>query len=117
MIDRSVELNVKGNKYVINFPNVGEFQNIEAMKQVLSKGMYSSLMTTGTIGSYESLDMIDIESYMSILCPKLIEDLKCDSFSKLGLDDYLELKDIYQKSFIPWWNSILELLQPKKKQE
>jgi len=117
MIDRTLELNVKGNKYQIAFPNVGTFQNIETMKQVLSKGMYSSLMAMGTISSEESLNMIDIESYLSIMAPKLIKDLKCDSFSELGLEDYLELKRVYKEKFTPWWNSILELLQPKTKAE
>jgi hypothetical protein len=115
MLDRQVELNVKGNNYVIEFPNVGLFQNIETMKQVLSKGMYSSLMSMGTVSSSEALDMIDMEAYFSILCPKLIKDLKCDNFGELGLEDYMELKVIYRDNFIPWWSNILELLSPKKK--
>ena len=115
MIDRTLELFVKGNKYLLEFPTVGTFQNIEAMKQVLSKGMYGSLMSTGTISAIEALDMVDMEAYLSIMAPKLIKDLKCDNFGDLGLEDYIELKQVYTEKFIPWWNSILELLQPKKK--
>ena len=115
MIDRHLELNVKGNKYTIEFPTVGVFQNIETMKQVLSNGMYSSLMGMHTVSASESLDMVDMESYFTVLAPKLIKDLKCDSFGQLGLEDYLELKEIYNKSFMPWWEQILELLQNKKK--
>lgn len=124
MIDRQLEINVKGNKYIIEFPNVGKFQNIETMKQVLSKGMYGALINTGTVTASQALDMVDIEAHLSILIRgddngknKLLKDLKCDSFSELGLEDYLELKKIYDDTFLPWWNNILELLNPKKKQE
>lgn len=113
-MNRTLELKVKGNSYVVEFPNVGKFQAIESTKQVLSKGMYSSLLSTGTISSIEALDMIDMESYFSILLPQLIKDLKCDNFSLLDLEDYIELKGIYMEQFIPWWNSILSLLNPKK---
>lgn len=113
-LDRQIEMNVKGNRYIIEFPNVGKFQQIETMKQVLSRGMYSSLLPMNTISSIEVLDMIDIEAYLTVMCPKLIKDLKCDSFSELGLEDYLELKKVYQKEFVPWWNKIIDLLNPKK---
>jgi hypothetical protein len=119
MIDRRLELNVKGNKYQIEFPNVGKFQNIETMKQVLSKGMYGALINTGTVTASEALDMVDIEAHLSVLIEnnKLFKDLKCDSFAEMGLEDYLELKEIYREKFVPWWSNILELLNPKKKQE
>jgi len=124
MIDRQLVLNVKGNKYIVEFPNVGQFQNVETMKQVLSKGMYGALINTGTVTASEALDMVDIEAHLSILIKNdgsrknpLFKDLKCESFGELGLEDYLELKQVYKDKFVPWWSSILELLQPKKEQE
>jgi hypothetical protein len=116
-IEKQIVLQLKGNSYTIEFPNVGKFQSIETMKQVLSRGMYSSIISMNTVSSIEMLDMVDIESYLTVLCPKLIKDLKCNSFSDLGLEDYLELKKVYQATFIPWWNMIIELLNPRKKEE
>lgn len=113
-MNRSIELKVKGNSYQIEFPNVGKFQNIESTKQVLSKGMYSSLLSTGTVSSMEALDMIDMESYFNTLAPQLLKDLKCNTFSELDLEDYVELKKVYFEQFIPWWNDIMKLLNPKK---
>lgn len=113
MLERQITFNVKGNSYQIEFPTVGKFQEIETMKQIVSKGMYSSLLSTGTLSSMEVLNMIDIESYLSVLTPKLIKDLKCESFSDLDIDDFLELKKAYQDQFIPWWNKILDKLSPK----
>jgi hypothetical protein len=113
-LDRQLVLNVKGNQYTVDFPNVGNFQKIEALKQVLSSGMYRSMIDAGTVSSTDALDMIDIQAYLSVLCPKLIKDLKCNSFEDLGLEDYLELRNIYREQFSPWWLKIMELLNPKK---
>ena len=115
-MDRNITLNVKGNTYQIEFPNVGKFQNIETMKQVVSKGMYSALLTTATLSSIEVLDMVDMEACFTVLCPKLIKDLKCDGFGDLDIADYKELKEVYLKQFIPWWNGILEMLRPQEKE-
>ena len=109
-------LNIKGNSYEISCPNVSQFQTIESMKQVLSKGMYAGLMSTTTLSAYEVLDMVDMESYFSVLCPKLLNDLQCKSFGELGLMDYMEFKKIYQDDFMPWWNSILKILRPDAKE-
>lgn len=114
MLDRNLTLTVKGNSYQIAFPNVGKFQNIEAMKQVVSKGMYSSLLATATISAIEVLDMVDMESCFTVLCPKLIKDFKCDSFGDLDIADYQELKVAYNEQFIPWWNEILKMLRPQQ---
>lgn len=57
--------------------------------------------------------MIDMEAYFSVLCSKLIEDLRCNSFSDLGLLDYMELKKVFKEKFVPWWNEIEQLLHPQ----
>jgi hypothetical protein len=116
-MEKQISLNVKGISYKIEFPNVGNFQNIETMKQVVSKGMYSSLLTTGTVSAMEVLDMVDMEAYFTVLCPKLIKDLNCETFGDLDIADYKEIKTIYQKQFVPWWNLILNLLSPTKEEE
>lgn len=113
-LNRECILSVKGNKYVLKFPNVKAIQDIEAMKQVLSRGMYAALIEMRTVSATESLDMIDMESYFSILAPELIKDLKC-SFGELDLEDYFELKEIYNEKFWPWYKEILDFLQLKTK--
>lgn len=116
-MEKLIVLRIKGNSYEIKFPNVGQFQQIESLKQVLSQGMYKELTGMNTISANEVLDMVDMESYLSVLSPKLISDLKCKTFGELGLEDYMELKAVYSDDFIPWWNSILEMLRPQKKSE
>jgi len=112
-MERQINFTVKGNSYMIEFPTVGKFQQIETMKQISSRGMYSSFISTSTLSSNEALTMIDVEAYLTVLAPKLLKDLKCDSFNELGIEDYLELKKAFQEQFIPWWNAILDLISPK----
>ena len=112
VVNESLIMNFKGNQYMVSFPRVGEYRSIEIMRQTLSLNTYSGMARSMMVSSEESLDMIDIEAYFSVLCPKLIEDLKCDSFSELGILDYKELKDLFKKQFIPWWNEIENLLRP-----
>lgn len=108
---------VNGNSYPINFPTVGDYYAIEASKQSLSLGFYNSLSESSVVSAYNATDMIDIEATLTILCPQLIKDLKCESFRKLGIKDYLMIKQAYIEQFVPWWKSIQELLNPKKNNE
>ena len=109
----NLDFKVNGNTYTIKFPTVGEYRAIETMKQTLSANNYSSMSRSMMVTANEALDIIDLEAYLTVLCPKLIEDLKCDSFSQLGLLDYKELRDAFKKQFLPWWNDIEKLLRPE----
>ena len=110
-INESLVFTLKGKSYEMTFPRVGEYRTIEAMKQTLSLNTYGSMSRTMMRNSEEALDMIDMESYFTVLCPKLEKDLKC-SFSELGLLDYLELKKVFKEQFNPWWNEIEKILHP-----
>lgn len=105
---------VKGKEYPINFPTVGQYYDIEASKQVLGKGFYNAIIQSNMKTALHAADMIDIEATLTILAPQLMEDLKCKSFKDLGIKDYLELRDAYEQQFIPWWEDVLKLFNPKK---
>jgi len=107
-----LEFKVKSNTYTIKFPNVGQIEDIECNKQLISKGMYASLMQMNTKAANDALDMIDMEAFFSILCPDIVKDLKCDSFRDLGVVDYMELKKSYIDQFVPWWTKIQKILRP-----
>lgn len=116
-MDETLNFVVNGNSYPISFPTVGDYYAIEASKQSLSLGFYNSLSESSVVSAYNATDMIDIEATLTILCPQLIKDLKCESFRKLGIKDYLMIKQAYIEQFVPWWKSIQELLNPKKNNE
>lgn len=105
-----VIISIKGREYNIPYPNVGQYCRIESTKQLLSSGNYSSMMLTGSASTNHALDMIDIESSISILCPDLIKDLKVSKFSQLGISDYKEIRDEYIKKVAPFFKEINNLL-------
>ena len=86
---------VNGNTYAINFPTVGDYYAIEASKQSLSLGFYNSLSESSVLSAYNATNMIDIEATLTILCPQLIKDLKCDSFK---IDTFLANVSTSEKS-------------------
>lgn len=104
------EITVKGRKYEIQFPNVGQYYQIEVNKQRLGKGSYNSLIGNPTITAQRALDMIDVEATLSVLCPQLVADLKVKSFSELGLKDYKEICDIYMQDVFPFLKEAEKIL-------
>lgn len=116
-MNETLNFKVGGNTYVIKFPTVGDYYAIEASKQSLSVGYYNSLTQGTTRSASNAADMIDIEATLTILCPEVISKLECDSFKKLGLKDYLEIKKAFVEQITPWWKEIEELLNPTKKDE
>lgn len=112
-MDEILDFKFKGRVYMIEFPNVGKYRQIEILKQSISLGQYGNLFRTMTKQSEETLDMIDIESYLSTLCPKLLKDLKIETFGDLSLSDSRSLKKEYQLQFVPWWNNIEKMLKPE----
>jgi broad specificity phosphatase PhoE len=110
----TLNFKVKGKEYPVQVPTVGQYYDIEASKQVLGKGFYNSIIQSNMQTASHAADMIDIEAFMSILVPELMKDLKCKNFKELGVEDYLELKDAYEEQFIPWWENVLKLFNPKK---
>jgi hypothetical protein len=103
---------VKGREYVIEIPTAGKYYDIEATKQILGKGFYNSIVGSPLQSASNAQEMIDIESNLSILSPKIVEDLKVP-FRDLGIADYLELKKAYDEQFVPWWESVLKLFNPQ----
>lgn len=109
MADKKI-LKIKGNEYEVSFPNVGQFYQIEAMKQNLARGYYNVMMSSPSAAAQQALDMIDVEATLTILCPKLISDLKVKNFSELGILDYKVIFDEYRKQVVPFFNEIQKLL-------
>lgn len=117
MINEEVKIKVKGVEYPVAFPNVGQFYQIEAMKQNLARGFYNIMIQSPSVSAQNALDMIDVQACLVVLCPKLIEDLKVKNFAELGVKDYVEIRDAYLKTVVPFFKEINELLTPTVEDE
>lgn len=113
MVQNEVSLSVKGHSYPIQFPTVGQFYQIEAMKQNLSRGFYNSMVLSPSPSAQHALDMIDVEATLVVLAPKFIEDLKVKNFSELDVRDYKLIRDEYFKTVAPFFKEISDLLKGK----
>lgn len=108
MEDKVVKL--KGKEYTIKFPNAGEYYRIETLKQSLGRGFYNTLLGNSTKAAQNALDIIDIEAVLTVMMPELVQDLKVESFSKLGLKDFVEIRKFYDKEIYPFLKEIQSIL-------
>lgn len=98
------------NEYEINLPTVGQYRDIEVYKQMLSNGMYASLVTSATNSAMNALDIIDIEATLRVLCPKFMEDLKCE-IRDLSLKDFAVIKEAFNRDVKPLADEIEKLMK------
>lgn len=110
---------VKGQEYTMEIPTAGQLVQIERQKSALTGGNYGGIMSNKTVGSEQVLNIVDMAAYLSVLCPKLFEELKIDSLMDLDIFDMKQLQDTWEEDCIPWINSWQEVLResPKKTKE
>ena len=89
------------NEYEINLPTVGQYRDIE---------VYASLVTSATNSAMNALDIIDIEATLRVLCPKFMEDLKCE-IRDLGLKDFAVIKEAFNRDVKPLADEIEKLMK------
>lgn len=111
MLSEEVKFSVKGREYSVKYPTVGQYYQIEAMKQSLSRGMYNSMVTSPSFTAQHALDMIDIEATLVILIPDFIKDLKVKNFGELDIRDYKEIRDEFVEKVQPYFKEVADLLQ------
>lgn len=99
-------ISVASFDYEINFPNVGQLQDIEAMKIALTNGRYVDMALSGLKTHNFALDMADSISYLSVLCPDLKDDLKIKSWRELDPFVAKEIIKVYKGKFLDWFKPI-----------
>ena len=109
-----LSFSIKGVTFTTNTPSVGNFIDLWKMRSVLSSGNYGNIYRFGMPIADEALLMIDIDAFFSVFCPTFVKSLKSGSVRDLGLEDYNELKDIYNTQILPWLESIEKFMLNKK---
>lgn len=115
-MERKKELIVKTpdgaveNRYEVQWPTIQEMIDIESLKLSLSKGKYTTLVVSGTKWMDRVLNYIDMCSYLSVLCPKLVKDMKIDIRDLDAMDANKGLMIVYTKQFLPWWNDYEQMV-------
>lgn len=109
-MQEQLKITFKGKSYESKPLKVGTFIDIEKAKALLSAGQYGSMVRMATGVGDESLMMIDIEATISVLFPKLIEDIKPATIRDLGLKDYREFRTLYTEKVFNWLKESVKVL-------
>lgn len=108
---RNITLNIRGNEYQLTIPKIGQIRQIENRKVAMTP-YYKELVSSNTILSNWTLDLIDMSAYFGVLCPQLLKDLKAP-LEELDLFDFKQLREEYVTQVLPWINDFVAAMQTK----
>lgn len=102
----------RNNKFEVGIPNIGEYIQIESLKQALTQGRYA-LMAYGALETSEkALDLVDAIVYFTVLAgEKFLKTYGVKSHEELlnmSIVDSQELTNQYKEVYAPFYNSIVE---------
>jgi hypothetical protein len=106
---RILKIKIQDNEFEIKFPNVGQIIDIATRKIILSSGQYLNLEKNDPF----TTKYIDVLATFTILLPELNSLLRVESLFDLDLIDLKELLDVYDKEYLPWYNSWKEFIKTK----
>lgn len=101
--------------YQVEIPTGGQLVQIENLKAIYSGNNYGGVAGSNTIGANYALDLVDMNAYLTVLCPDLIKDLKTEDLFKIDIFDLKELKEAYDNEFVDWVNKWQEALRSLSK--
>jgi archaellum component FlaF (FlaF/FlaG flagellin family) len=104
-----LKIKIQENTFEIPFPNVGQTIDIATRKIILSSGQYLNLEKNDPF----TTKYIDVLATFTILLPELNSLLRVESLFDLDLIDLKELLDVYDKEYLPWYNSWKEFIKTK----
>ena len=101
----------RDKKFEIGIPNIGEYIQIESLKQALTQGRYA-LMAFGALETSEkALDLVDSIVYFTVLAGKsFLETYGVKSHEdllNLPITECEELTYQYKEVYAPFYNSIV----------
>lgn len=102
-IEKTKKIKFRNVEYLVNFPNVGQFLDIEAMKQAYSDNRYGIMASSGVKSMYFALDLIDAISFITVMLPKIKRMFSEDILTNLQIDEAKELVDFYKDEISNWY--------------
>lgn len=110
MIARSLSFTVKGEKFTVQFPNVGQLIDIESLKQAMTNNRYGAMAASGITSMYHALDAVDAIVFFQVVCPSILLFLRVKDFSSLPQETSKELVEVYKQQILPWYSDIMKEL-------
>lgn len=110
-LEREIKFSFEGKDYNISFPTVEQEIEIHSRRILYSRGSYKDVIFERTVRSTYLLDIINTISFLSVMCPSLVSDIK--GIEDLGQLDQIEIRPLmkaYNKHISPWLSKWYELL-------
>lgn len=104
---KTINFKVEGNSYSVNFPNVGQYLDIEQNKMMLTNNGYESLVLSRLKTSLFALDLVDAISFLRVMCPELTKDLNEKSYLDIDLSKSKTLVTAYKKQIQPEYDAYM----------
>lgn len=113
MLEKLV-ITLKGKQYTTKEVVVGRVLDVWRLRTAISGGSYGLIYRVGMDAADEVLNIVNIEAFLTVFCPEVIEDLKPTSIREMGISDFNELKEVYLKEIEPWFEKVERLLKTNK---
>lgn len=111
---KTLNIEILGHRYQVEFPKNREFFQIENEKNRLAEGDYNAFFRNDNVGFLAKLN-IDTISTFSILIPQLLKDLNVSSYMDLDLIQQNKITKAYITSFWPWYKGWLDIISEPEK--
>jgi hypothetical protein len=102
---KTLMLKILENNYLVTFPLVGQFIEIQTLKQSISRGQYDALSASYSSNDDTARKYIDMITLFTVLIPKLQKDLNTPSLFELDIITMETIyHEVYLEQFLPWYN-------------
>lgn len=118
MPSKSVSMTIGNNEYTINYPNTGQWIDIDVLKSQFSGGNYEKLKYSYDPGFLRSALTIDAVATLNVLLPALKEDLTVKSLFALDRERMETVLNEFVSKVVPWldqWDKALSNPEKEKK--
>lgn len=112
-----LKFTIKGMQFSTETATIGRLIDYYKFRSIISGGTYGMLFREALRTTDSVIQMIECEAFFQAFCPKFLDSLIPKKFQDLGIQDYSEIKQVYDATIKPWIQSLEEALQPEKKEE
>lgn len=116
-MERKISITFRGAKLFVNFPNVGQLIDIEALKQAYTNGRYGSMVQAGVRTSNLILDYVDAISFIQTCVPQIARIVEIKNYSQMSPLAAAEIVKTYKEQIEPWLGRCMEELYNFDKEE
>lgn len=107
---QSTEIEIKGKKFIVPFPTVGQILDIESTKMAIAGGAYDKFVKANTKTANYVLNLIDAIAYFSILIPNFKEIMNFATWETIEYSLGYEMGVAFTQ-YYKWYNEITQNIE------